>query len=290
MIIAKTKGRAAVAGNPADAYMDDAKVIAYAIDREAKVSVKKSNEPVIQSDFSGDHILVEQALKHFRVPEPLRIAYNSDVPFRCGLGGSAPILVSLTSALNKAFSLGLDDYAIAEHAMKIEHELGIAAGLQDRWAAVFGSCFMDFKNRSCQPLDEKPPFCIVCYGKDVSSGDIHNKGKQIADEAFMNRMKQTIGLAEKARQALENSDWKAVGEIMMENWDVRQATLGLLPKDAKIRCLLAENNAYGNQAGSAGAAIVYDPTGDFIGAIKEKPPFNIEILGICKGGAEVCEV
>ncbi|MBI2507674.1 hypothetical protein HYV89_01860 [Candidatus Woesearchaeota archaeon] len=288
MIEAEATGRAAVTGNPGDVYLEDALVLAYSIKNKAIVKLDDSNKLIINSETNLDstHKLIHQALKHFNIAAPLKIDYSSDIPFKCGLGGSAAILVSLIACLNKRFNLNLSLTDISKHALQIERELKINAGWQDRAVAVFGSSLIDCKNFTCQKLTSIPQgMYIVYYGKNNTSKDIHNNGKKKGSEEFISLMKKTREITLDAHAALQKMDWKRLGLLMNNNWEIRESTLGLTKEDKLVKDLILKNKGFANQTGSGGAAIVLDLEN------KLKPVFeenNIKIIQlILNGGLKI---
>jgi len=71
---------------------------------------------------------------------------HSDAPPGSGLGSSSTMVVTLIGLLKHWHHLPLTNYEIARIAYRIERqELGIAGGMQDQYAAVFGGFnFMEF--------------------------------------------------------------------------------------------------------------------------------------------------
>jgi len=261
MIEAEATGRAAIIGNPGDVYLEDALVIVYSIKNKATVKLDDASKLIIHSEDNLDltHKLIHQALNHFKIIVPLKIDYSSTIPFKCGLGGSAAILVSLIACLNKKFNLNLSLTDISKHALQIERELKINAGWQDRAAAVFGSSLIDCKNFTCQKITAIPKgMYIVYYGKNHSSKDVHKKGKEKSNEEFLSLMKKTREITLEAYTSLQKGNWKNLGLLMNKNWEIRESTLGLTKEDKFVKDLILENKGFANQTGSGGAAIVLD--------------------------------
>jgi len=288
MIEAEATGRAAITGNPGDVYLEDALVLAYSIKNKASVKLDDSSKLIINSkdEIDPTHKLIHQTLNHFNITSPLRIDYSSTIPFKCGLGGSAAILVALTACLNKKFDLNLSLIDISKHALKIEHELEINAGWQDRAAAVFGSSLIDCKNFKCQKLTAIPrEMYVVYYGKNHNSNDVHKKGKEKSNEEFISLMKKTREITLEAHTALQKENWKKLGMLMNKNWEIRELTLGLTKEDKFVKDLILENHSFANQTGSGGAAIVLDLDNSLRKVFEEN---NLKILQpVLNGGLKI---
>ena len=69
MIKTEATGRAALTGNPADVYLDNALVLAYSIQNSARVTIEDSNNLTISASDSIDpsHRLALGALSHFNI-------------------------------------------------------------------------------------------------------------------------------------------------------------------------------------------------------------------------------
>ena len=288
MIKTEATGRAALTGNPADVYLDNALVLAYSIQNSARVTIEDSNKLTISASDSIDpsHRLALGALSHFNINQPMKLHYDSNIPFNSGLGGSASILVAIIAALNKKFSLNLSTLEISKHALTIEHELGIKSGWQDRAAAAFGSSLIDCKNFTCNKLLILPENMYVAYwGKEGSSGYIHEKGLEKSNKEFLNLMAQTIEITKQAHKAIQNKNWIKLGNLMNQNWEIREKTLGLTKKDKEMKDFILKHGCYANQTGSGGAAVIYDPKLKLKPLLQEKHMQIVEL--ILNGGVKI---
>lgn len=99
--------------------------------------------------FDGKLDLVKAAIRRLGGAEQdgYDLLLRSNVPPGSGLGSSSTLMVCLIGLLNSRYRLALTDYQIAELAYTLEREdLGIAGGLQDQYAAVFGGFnFIEFE-------------------------------------------------------------------------------------------------------------------------------------------------
>ena len=96
---------------------------------------------------------------------------SSRVPVGAGLASSAALEVALLRALGEAFSLSLDDRAIARLAHRGEHDLvGARVGTMDQLAAVFArageALFIDMRSGAMErvPIDERLALVVVDSG------------------------------------------------------------------------------------------------------------------------------
>ena len=144
-------------------------VLNAAIDRYAYAVLKPLDEPVVH--FRATDQQIEQVLPassfysldgtlnlhkavynyivvNFNGGEPLPIQFNTfcDAPPGSGLGSSSTLVVAMIRAFDELLNLGLDDYAIANLAYRIERiDCALQGGRQDQYSATFGGFnFMEF--------------------------------------------------------------------------------------------------------------------------------------------------
>jgi glucuronokinase len=211
LVRAEAFARAALLGNPSDAYGGrtisfaftnfSARVVVYEWPRleivpgpSDQVSFADLGELVadVQANgYYGGLRLVKAAIKRFadwcgersiQIERPFSIRYESTIPRGVGLGGSSAIVTAVLRGLLEFHEVEIPLAELPELALSAEtEELGIAAGLQDRVAQAYqGLTYMDFdperERPAYEPLDPAllPPL-LIAYAADAGqpSHDAH---------------------------------------------------------------------------------------------------------------------
>ena len=102
---------------------------------------------------------------------------ESSVPMGSGLSSSAAFEVSLTRALSKAFSLGMDDVAIARFSQRVENEfVGARVGIMDPMAAsiceVGTALFLDARDLSFEKIVLPGELELIVINSGVSHSNV----------------------------------------------------------------------------------------------------------------------
>jgi len=249
MILGQAYARVGLLGNPSDLY--GGKALSFTIDRKATVTLEDSAQLKIESKlgtdttlaYTGINDLVKATLNILQLQDKkLNINYTSDIPISVGLGGSTSIIVATIRALNKHFGLHLDNYQIAELALRTElDELGIIAGFQDRYIISFeGLALMDFtgkeylkKTDPLGKLEHLPtpniPFFLCVSGRAQKSTItlsplreqfLHGSDQQKQD--IKKHMDTIADLAVQGKKCIIEEDWKTLGNLMNLNTTLRE--------------------------------------------------------------------
>jgi len=211
---------------------------------------------VSQNGYYGGMRLVKAAIRRFadycdrkniEIPnQGFSIRYNSNIPRQVGLAGSSAIVTATFRALCAFYEIEIDENVLPGLILSVEtHELGISAGLQDRVAQVFeGLVFMDFdKNYMAEHghgrYERLSPECLpplfIAYQSDFAEGSeiFHNDIRRRYDAGetkVIQAMDRIADLAMLGRQALAERDYKTLGALMNENFDLRRSIYNLNPK------------------------------------------------------------
>ncbi len=233
LVRAEAFARAALLGNPSDAY--GGRTISFAFtDFAARVVVYEWPRleivpgPSDQASFDGlaDLVrdveangyygglrLVKAAIKRFadwcnersvECERPFSIRYESTIPRAVGLGGSSAIVTAVLRGLLDFHELEIPIEDLPDLALSAEtEELGIAAGLQDRVAQAYqGLTYMDFDpgrgRPAYEPLDPSllPPVCLAyATGSGQPSHDAHRevRDRHLAGEEEVVSAMRSIG-------------------------------------------------------------------------------------------------
>lgn len=261
---AAAHARAALAGNPSDAY--GGAVLAVTLDGlSAEAFARRAQTPVVEPASE----LVEATVRRFSAELDAAalataVRWRTSVPRGVGLGGSSAIVIAVLRALCALYGTALDPAKMAELALAIETEdLGIAAGLQDRVAQAYGGLvFMEFGDGGAyeQLASSLLPPLVVAWRADAAqdSGDVHAPLRtrlEAGDPTAVAGMKELAEHARAARAALIGGDRERLARAADESFDVRRRLVALDPRHVELVERARELGAGANYTGSGGAVV-----------------------------------
>lgn len=205
---------------------------------------------------------------------PLSFDWSTTIPRSVGLGGSSAIVVATMRAALHSWGLEVPPHELAEAALVAETEqLGIAAGIADRVAQVYGTTVLtDCREPAVTitPIPVPVPLEVtLAWSTDAAepSGTYHHDLRQrladaeaAGDRSLADAMAALADQAEAAAEALIGHDLAAFAQACEASLRGREA-LGSVPAAAMAPVpALRDAGAAVNFAGSGGAlVIVGDP-------------------------------
>jgi D-glycero-alpha-D-manno-heptose-7-phosphate kinase len=204
-------------------------------------------------------------------PLSLHVLTSVDVPAGSGLGASSALVVALVDAYRSLLDLPLGQYDVARLAYEIErHDLGLAGGRQDQYAAAFGGAnFIEFLQDdrvivnplrvAAGALEELEASLVLCFtGKSRSSHDIivqqtASMAAGPSSESNIDAMHRLKHDAVEMKSALLLGDIRRMAELMADSWAAKKTTAAGI-SNAQIERLHAEALKAGALAGKVSGA------------------------------------
>ena len=276
--------RAALAGNPSDAY--GGAVVAIPVDRvAARATLVLDDAFGVEGSRPGDDLwqLVEATVRTLRqligLPDRLassaRVSIETTIPRSVGLAGSSAIVLAVMRALTMADPAGpwaarlADPDAEAVIALEVERTtLGIAAGLQDRLVQAHGRpVLMEFDEDASHhvlglpcglvtPLADPPGSLVVAsrVGASEPSGIVHH-GLAGRRAEIGSSMAELADLARRAADAVVARDVDELGAAMDATFEVRRQLLDLDPLHIELVDVVRAAGGSANYTGSGGSVV-----------------------------------
>ena len=197
---------------------------------------------------------------------PLHVEWSTEIPRSVGLGGSSAIVIATMRAALGCWGLDVPPHELAEAALLAEtEELGIAAGLADRVAQVWGCTVLTDVRGPAPTISEvsvqSPRRVLLAWNEDAASpsGRYHGdlRGRFAAGEPGLGEaMASLAAQADEAARALAEGDRAAFADAVDGSLRGR-CQLGPVPEAAMapVEALRAAGAAV-NFAGSGGALVV----------------------------------
>lgn len=143
---------------------------------------------------------------------------SSGVPAGAGLASSAALEVALLRVLREAFSLPLDDHAIARIAHRAEHDVvGAQVGTMDQLAAVFArdgeALFIDTRSDAMErvPLDGRLGLVVL----DSGTRHAHAAGEYNRRRAQCEAAAKALGLRALRDATMDDATRLAAGDPLL---------------------------------------------------------------------------
>jgi len=261
---AAAHARAALAGNPSDAY--GGAVLAVTLDGLFAEALAHRARALVVEPASE---LVEATVRRFSsdldgAALATAVRWRTSVPRGVGLGGSSAIVIAVLRALCALHGTALDPARMAELALAIETEdLAIAAGPQDRVVQAYGGLvFMEFgEGGEYEQLPSAllPPLVVAWRAESAQdSGDVHASLRTrltAGDATAVAGMKELAALARAARAALIARDPEGLARAADESFDVRRQLVALDPRHVELVECARALGAGANYTGSGGAVV-----------------------------------
>ena len=255
--------RAALAGNPSDGY--GGAVLAITLPSfSARAQARSAPAPAVDPPSA----LVQATIRCFArelAPSALftAVQWTTTIPRGVGLGGSSAIVIATTRALCEHCGVPVERDRLAEFALAVETDLGIAAGLQDRVAQAYeGLTFMDFGEQpGYERLPESlvPPL-LIAWRTDAGqdSGPVHTglRGRfEHGDRVIEAALHALATAARDARAAILASDYEWLGRCLDASFDARARMITLDPRHVEMIGVARGAGAAANYTGSGGAIV-----------------------------------
>jgi D-glycero-alpha-D-manno-heptose-7-phosphate kinase len=202
-------------------------------------------------------------------PLPVELSTFCDAPPGSGLGSSSTLVVVMLRAFAELLNIRMDDYELAQRAVRIERVVcGLQGGRQDQYAAVFGGFnFMEFYQDEyavINPLRVKN--WIVCELEAslllYHTGVSRESARIIADQAArvaggepatidaLHRIKfEAISM----KECLLKGDFRGIVESMCDGWENKKRSSACV-STAEIDEVYAAARSAGALAGKVSGA------------------------------------
>jgi glucuronokinase len=284
--------RVGLVGNPSDGY-GGAVVAAPVAAWSATVTVRPSDRVRIagggapeqwpswaafveQVSADGHHgpqrvltAALARAVDHLGDPPPgVDLEWSTTVPRSVGLAGSSALAVGVIGATAEMWGHDLDPRVVAALALRAEtHDLGIAAGWQDRIVQAFDApvlvdtAAMERSSgvevpavRVLRPPAPVPLVIGWIVGAADESGTYHDEVRSRSGE-LAEPMAQLGTAARRAADILETGDLAAFADLVDRTWLIRRAAVPLRPDQAGLVESVRRLGVAATTPGSGGAVV-----------------------------------
>ena len=245
-----------------------------------KIRTKYSATETVSSVQEIEHPILRTIMSKLNIGKGLEISSIADVPAGTGMGSSSSFTVGTLHNMmaRKGMLKKVDKLWLAEEACQIEiHDLNEPIGKQDQYAAAYGGLNLyRFKkdnevlvkpmNLSDEAIKDFSSHLKLYYiGNQRSASEILSKQSKDSLKADkIEALKTMVSFVDDFADSLEANQWKKCGEIIDENWKLKQSlTMGISNSNIQNIYELGKNNgAWGAKllgAGGGGFMLFFAP-------------------------------
>ena len=245
-----------------------------------KIRTKYSATETVSSVQEIEHPILRTIMSKLNIGKGLEISSIADVPAGTGMGSSSSFTVGTLHNMmaRKGMLKKVDKLWLAEEACQIEiHDLNEPIGKQDQYAAAFGGLNLyRFKKDNevlVKPMnltdeaikDFSSHLKLYYIGNQRSASEILSKQSKDSLKADkIEALKTMVSFVDDFADSLEANQWKKCGEIIDENWKLKQSlTMGISNSNIQNIYELGKNNgAWGAKllgAGGGGFMLFFAP-------------------------------
>ena len=238
----------------------------------SKTILKYSKTEIVDSLEEIEHNYFREILKKLGL-KGLEIASTADVPAGTGLGSSSSFAVGVLHVLYSYKGTFVSRERLAREACEIEIDLlKNPIGKQDQYAAAFGGLnFIEFRKDGSVVVDPviMNPLSIKQLESNLmmfytgllhSASEILKEQKQnIASHDKEANLLKMCDLARSLREELQKNNIDAMGEILHENWLLKQTLASGITSP-----LINETYEKARKAGAAGGKLLGAGGGGFL--------------------------
>jgi D-glycero-alpha-D-manno-heptose-7-phosphate kinase len=247
MIMTKTPFRVSLFGGGSDLeafYMKHfGSVLSFSINKymyisshnffeKDKIRIKYSRTETVNNAADLQHPILREVLMQFKVKGGLEVSSIADIPSGTGMGSSSAFTVGLLHNLYARHHQFTSKKKLAEEACDIEiNKIKEPIGKQDQYAAAFGGLNV-FKFHSNGHVDVDPVHLdgekmrqfqshlhLFYTGTTRSTSSVLSEQKNnMSSQDKFEIMKKMVESVEIGKDLLYQSDWKAFGELLHQNW------------------------------------------------------------------------
>jgi D-glycero-alpha-D-manno-heptose-7-phosphate kinase len=222
----------------------EVEITTYKQDREKRVTLHLENYNETYSlapdrIVYSKHPLIEATIDTMVIPPDISLEINifSKAPAGAAVGTSAALCVALIGALDALTPGRLTPHELASLAHSVETEkLGLQSGIQDQLCSAYGGInfihMHSFPHSTVTPVNAVKHLrqelgkrlALIYIGTPHNSSEVHKKviadlGEDAGKDPRIEKLRQ---LAVEARDAVNNRNLEALGQVMNRNTQVQR--------------------------------------------------------------------